>query len=251
MRRKLPKPQRPTPRKRIARRRQFATSHRSARRPPRVHKASRSVAQRFTTRRVRFPLEHATQGSNLFGARTSEPTTKNTPARPRRGSSRSRRRTSRLGRRCVVPCGSNPRHMRLRRRRVFGGFFEEGLDPTSRRIPPLGPAGPRTRGDRRKAIVERQQKHRKTGLFTRLAFSSCCMGNHAPREPGVRQRPAFHGLPSGKRWLCRAPARQGWARTMLSMGSCPRSKLRQKSNENVAPRRATPRETRALHRPAR
>jgi hypothetical protein len=231
--------------------------HRSARYLPRVEKASRFRGAAFHHEAPR-PARAMHQGEQSSWVRTMR---KHRPARGRAnddvwhpgssavwpfagsafadGSWPVARRTS---------CGSPSRDVGVSGDEGCSAVNEMGLDPTSRRIPPLGAVGPRNR-----AIVARRSSR------TRLAFSG-----YGRRASAVRTAWATmqHESPvSGKRpgipfFVARRMAALSRARAAVvgedhafdGLSAHDRSSGRSRTTTSQ-PERATPRETRALHRP--
>lgn len=192
------------------------------------------------------------QEREIVRAQTSRTTTCGTPVRSRRGPSRGPRR-----RRASVETGPSCRADLHPTSRAFSAtkgarwIFESGLDSTSRRIPRLGTAGPR--------VVRRSWQHDRRATRTLAEMRSLQRGSHSRwlhGQPWIsrarcRQRPGIPCFGFGRiAALSRARAAGVGEDHVLDRGRCPRSMLRQKSDDDVAPERATPRETGALHRPA-
>jgi len=145
-------------------------------------------------------------------------------------------------------CGSPSRDDGVSGDEGCSAVNEKGLDPTSRRIPPLGAVGPRNR-----AIVARRSKR------TRLAFSG-----YGCRASGIRTAWATMQLESpvsGKRpgipffvarrmaALSRAcAAKVGEDHAFDGLSAHDRSSGRSRTTTSQL-ERATPRETGALYRP--
>lgn len=97
--------------------------------------------------------------------------------------------------------------------------FETGLDSTSRRIPLLGAVGPRNERSSQGGRHDRGSHSRGTGV-AQAPFAPhgqpCSTRTRCPASA-----PAFRVSSQDESRLCRAPARQGWARIELSVESVP------------------------------
>jgi len=137
---------------------------------------------------------------------------------------------------------SDPRRERLRRRRVLGGSRCRGS--IRRRVGFLRsrPSARITNGDRRKADVARgaariPERASSKGEARNQAAPQASFGrrtgNRAAREPGVRQRPGIPCFDFGRRTALSRARAAGVGEDHAFEGSCPRSKLRQKSDDDV------------------
>lgn len=147
-----------------------------------------------------------------------------------------------------VSCGSPSHDAGVSGDEGCSAVLEQGLDPTSRRIPRLGAVGPRSR-----AVAARRSPRnaaRILGVRASRKRRPDRVGDHAAREPGVRQAPrhsAFR-LTTDHGSVARPRGRGGRGSCFRWAGAHDRSCGRSRTTTSQ-PERATPRETGALHRP--